>query len=529
MTATGRYSCSWLKMPSMGFYIGTFTAMHSVLFLLFSLLSFIGLFRENYLFSIAIFMIVAIPFFTFFCNISMLFFGREYRKNSKSSYWDWTSLCYSLLILIDIGLLTAAFLTGARTSSLIIDRHFMFFMAFALNVFITFFLVSLPSALCNILAKRIVLIVGMLCHVCGVVLLWIAFNILMAHGCEDRSIASALFNMLPYRIFLNSGIPCFFSFLFLLSIVLTVFGYLSHLVIVASSSSAELKNAFSKPVIFFICLPIAVQAVAFVSSREMKITYSVMKPQFKVPLTVEGLEILYYAGESHDELFWNKFNSMAASLVVDDSENAFATISEMIDKVGTIPKCRRDFTSYISGKSSDLDSVFAYCVRLRDLMQKSIESKDAQEAAKMARRALKVDTLLLGDVYASAGLWHIFICKDILLPFAESGLVSAENLNEIKVALAANEKIIEGFFYNVSFWHTLCLCEMWKNMQSVDRIDVGIGNEMPVPSLNELFYVFPQQHCACWKHEARKFKGDNPVMLKMRDEAFEACRILSSF
>ena len=92
MTDTS-YSCSSLKMPGMTFYLGTFTAVPSLLYCLFSFLAFFGLFKDGFSLPLTVFFAFALPLFTFFCNISMLYFGRLYRKNHKSSYWDWTSVC----------------------------------------------------------------------------------------------------------------------------------------------------------------------------------------------------------------------------------------------------------------------------------------------------------------------------------------------------------------------------------------------------------------------------------------------------
>ncbi len=516
-------------MPSMSFYIGTFTAIHSVLYCLFSILSFTGLFKESFLLSINILSLFSLPFFTFFCNISMLYFGREYRKYYKTSYCDWTSLCYSVLILFNIVLLTAAFLTRTGTSAIFIENHSMFFAAFVINVFIPFFLVPILSAIGCGFYKKYFLTLGILCHVLGIVLMWIVFIMVMGQACDDQSIASSLFNMFPYKLFLNIKIHGFFSLLFFLAIFLTFLGYISHIFIITAINGFMLKRAFSKYVVFFICVPILFQTISFISARIIKFDYELTKTQFIVPLTVDGLEILYYNGETPNEAFWNEFNSKVASI----GKDGIKSVSEIIDKVDKIPKCHRDFTFYIGGKSQDLESVSTYCVNLKLSMLKSIKAKDAAEAMRIARRALKLDTFLLGDVYASAGLWHVFICKDILQQFAKSDFASVDNLKEINTALAENEKKIDGYYNNVNFWHTLCLSTMWEIRQKEDRIDVGGGNSMPVPSLRELFYIFPQQYCAYIRNQDKEsdnavVNGGNAVMLKMRDDAFEACRILSS-
>ena len=512
-------------MPGMTFYLGTFTAVPSILYCLFSILSFVGLFKDGFSLPLTLFFAFALPLFTFFCNISMLYFGRLYRRNRKSSYWDWTSVCYSALILLDIAFIFTAVISRPGTSGFFIERHHVVFAAFAANVLIPFFLVPLPAAVYGGSCRKYFLVTGMLCYVLGMLLTWIASMIVMAQACDDRTIAVSLFNVFPFSAFLNKDIPRFFTLLSVSAIVLFVIGYVSHICIIKRYEEKESKSVFNRFIISFIIAPIAVYIMSFASSRSMLLSYNVTKDNFKIPFNAESLERIYYNEEKPDEAFWQSFNAAASSLGK-GGNGAFSSMSSMIDKVERIPKCKRDFSDYIGGKSQDLESVFAYCRHLATAMRTSIESKESSEAMSIARRALKIDALLLGDVYASAGLWHIFVCKDIIQPFVKSGLASNENLQEIKSAMADTVDSVNKFYDGVNIWHSLCMDTLWVMRKSENRIDAGNGNYMPVPSLDELSFVFPQQYVAYCREEARGMskavKGENPVMCRMRDEAAKA-------
>ena len=160
----------------------------------------------------------------------------------------------------------------------------------------------------------------------------------------------------------------------------------------------------------------------------------------------------------------------------------------------------------------------------------SAPKKNVSEAMALARRALKIDSYLLGDIYASAGLLHTRLCT-VLALFTKSGIATSDNLSEIRNAMVENEKAVDGFYKNVNYWHALCLIELWKIRESENMMEVG-DDSMPVPSLNELKYLFPQQHCAYLRLFGRDMgsakEGGNNVIVRMREEALRACRLLTS-
>ena len=508
-------------MPGMTFYLGTFTALPSILYCLFSILSFVGLFKDGFSLPLSVFFAIALPLFTFFCNISMLYFGRLYRRNHKSSYWDWTSVCYSALILLDMAIIVTALMSKTGINGFFIEKHYIVFAAFAANVLIPFFLVPLPAAVNGGNCRKCFLLAGMLCYVLGMLLTWIASMIVMAQACDDRTIAVSLFNVFPFSALHNFGITCFFTLLSVSALALIVIGYVSHVCIIKGFEEKETKSVLNKFIALFIIAPIVVFIISFASLRSMLLSYNVKKSLFK-ELSVNSLESIYYNEEKPDDAFWQEFSAAASSLGKGGGE----ALSAMVDKVERIPKCKRDFSNYIGGKSQDLESVFSYCGHLAAAMRTSLESKEPSEAMNIVRRALKVDALLLGDVYASAGLWHIFVCKDIIQPFVKSGLASNENLQEIKSAMADTVNSVNRFYEGVNIWHTLCMDTLWTMREAENRIDAGNGNYMPVPSLTELSFVFPQQYVAYCREEARgiskAMNGENPVMRRMRDEAIEA-------
>ena len=516
-----------LKMPDMMFYLGTFTAVPSVLYCFFSVCALLGVFKGGVDASIKAISFVALPLFTFFCNISMLYFGRINRKNHRSSYWDWTALCYSILILIDIVLIFTAFASSGG-NGILVERPVLVSISLFINIFISMVLVQLPSALECGCCKRYFLCVGMLCYCLSIMLIWIISTVILVQICRNDAVANALFSTFPYRMLLNSKVPHLYYWLTSLAGLLFVVGYISHLVIVTHVEGFGISRAFNRYVVFFICVPVFIYVTSFASSFVLKNKYSNINNSLHIPLSVENLRFLYYNGEQPDELFWEKFVKEAALLKSENKDASYKVISSMLDKRTAMPKCNRDLSKFLKGDSPDLQAVFTYTECLRESMCLAIEKKDASGAMAIARRAIKIDVLLMGDVYAVCGIRHVFISEEILFPFMKSGLATTENRKEMQDAIIAIEKSIDSYFSNVNYWHTLCSRELFEILAKQNKIAMESDVEMPVLSMRAFRCLFPQQYCFFFIDELNErrmaLSGGNNVMAKIRDDAVKACR-----
>ncbi len=530
MSADGKFSCSLLKMPDMMFYLGTFTAVPSLLYCVFSVLSILGFFKEWTRVPITVLSLCALPLFTFFCNISMLYFGRMNRKNHKSSYWDWTSLCYSTLIMADIVFIILALMSNGGEKGILVEKHPLIFTAFFVNILIPTVLVPLPSAFECGHYKKYFMCAGMICYLFGIMLAWIMSIIIMAQSGNDSSIAEKLFLTFPFKMFINAKTSHFHATMTAITIVLLIIGYLSHLSIVSNIEGFSFSRAFNKYVIFFVSVPVVVYAASLSYSVVLKNRYSNVKDSLHIPLSVDNLKVLYFNGEQPNDTFWDGFIKDASLLKGTGRKDALAAMTSKIDKFAVIPKCPRDFSKYLQGNSPDLEAIFEYTVFMEESMKDAINKKNAIEAMKIVRRALKIDTLLLGDVYAICSIRHQFICEGILVPFVQSSLATKENKNEIQSTMSVLEKRIDSFYSNVNYWHTLCTRELWSIQTKHDKLTVDTGKEFPIFSYRSLMCIFPQQYCANCLAELNERKialsGGNSVMDKMRKDAIGACRDL---
>lgn len=484
---------AYIKSPDSCSYCRMFTALPAVLYIIFCILSYFKYTFERTDSFISIMAFAFIVLLFMFDNISMLLFGKIYRKNMKGMKSEWPMQCYALLMMLDICFIFYIYSSGSF-SEFFLKYNGLMTVMFMLNIFVPTLIVPLPVALKS--GKRITFLVGSVFLLLSCSYLWIIFCTIIWNGLcimGDEKLYDLLvsfYNCFPFStILLKEGCAGYIPvIIYVFALLFFIAGYCMHVYFVSYMCEERFKNAFSALTCIIISCAVGLSVIFSCTSNMMEMeTYTgkklvSMKHGRKIGL--EQLRQLYIGGESENIDFWNSMNEHYSEITeimdglfaedklevyqfykkshaiysdewFDKYSVAFEKCLPVIEKIDAeingleiIPKSSyaKDLNLAFVG---DIIVLSAYANINNYRIVKCVKNDDIANAMVYLRMAYLIEKYFVSDVRIAAGRE---CCKFTgLLYFLNSGKANETQLRELYAMLTDIYSRHSGFYENISF------------------------------------------------------------------------------
>ena len=208
-------------------YYLAFTAMPTVLYIAYSVLSFCDLLPEQIGTVFTVMGSVWVVLQLMYDNVSMLYFGRQYRKAYKGRLSDWPILCFAILTFLNLFFIT--FISGNEG---LYNTYFNFcgfmYAAFIVNVAVPAVLVPLLISFKSGTGGAMLHLASSICIIIVSTLAWMVFGGIVFQAQGEGG--SDMFLSIPFSL-LNYGTStsnAVFITLFSVFSVCLIAGYLLH-------------------------------------------------------------------------------------------------------------------------------------------------------------------------------------------------------------------------------------------------------------------------------------------------------------
>ncbi len=507
------------KLPGAMLYMLAFTAVPAILYIAYSVLSFCDMLPEQIGTVFTVMGSFWVILQLFYDHVSMLYFGRQYRKTFKGRLSDWPILCYAILTFLNLFFIT--FISGNEG---LYNTYFNFcgfmYATFIVNIVVPVVLVPLVISF-----KRGVS--GVLFHLVSSVCVWFVCTLAwMVFGCivfqSQGEGGSDMFKSVPFSLMKCKIAPSnsIFITLFSVFVVCVVVGYLLHGFFVAKLENRRLSRVFQPLTCILLALAFISYLVlfgrTFLLERRNATALASLEKAHEQSFDSANLEKLYLNMQKPDEMFWNKF------IEYSKKPDTMPQIDTLLDKCGEIPKATRNFAQSSTGTSEDLEALAAYrvfnCCRLDEALLK----KDAANANKYYHYDALLDNAFLGDIYAVAAVQRMRFSDQSTFALLKSGLLDEAQLETIYKQCYSRESKAALLLKRVSFWHDYCHIFLTEKRAGECFIEVASESFIPFISIRAAKYLFPQLYCSYYQSfNASLNEKENKALDNLRSQIFK--------
>ena len=477
-------------------YFLAFTTMPTVLYIAYSVLSFCDMLPEQIGTVFTVMGAVWIVLQLMYDNVSMLYFGRQYRKAYKGRLSDWPILCFALLTFLNLFFIT--FISGNEG---LYNTYFNFcgfmYAAFIVNVAVPVVLVPLLISFKSGTGSAILHLASSICVVIVSTLAWMVFGGIVFQAQGEGG--SDMFLSVPFSL-LNCGTSpsnAVFIMLFIVFSACLIAGYLLHGFFLAKLENRRLPRVFQPLTCILLALAFIAYLVlfgrTFLLDRRNSSALASLEKAHGYSFAVANLEKLYLNMQEPDDVFWSKFIAWSKEPAT------IPQIDTLLDECGEIPKAHRDFAQSSFGTSEDLEAMAAYRVFNCKRLDEALTKKDAPSAIKYYHYDALLDNALLGDTYALAAVQRMSFGDKTTFALLKSGLLDEAQLEVIYKQCYSRESKAALLLQRVSFWHDFCHVFLTEKRAGECFIEISQGSFIPFISIRFAKYLFPQLYCSYYQ------------------------------
>ena len=484
------------KLPGAMLYFLAFTAVPAVLYIAYSVLSFCNMLPEQIGTVFTVMGSFWVILQLFYDHVSMLFFGRQYRKTFKGRLSDWPILCYALLTFLNLFFIT--FISGNEG---LYNTYFNFcgfmYAVFIVNIAVPFVVVPLVLSFKAGAIGVLLHLVSSVCMYYVSTLAWIVFGgiVFQSQGESGRD----MFNSVPFSLMNCGSAPSDSVFIALFSAfaVCVVTGYLLHGFFIARLENRRLPRVFQPLTCILLVLAFIAYLVlfgrTFLLEHRNATALAALEKAHGQSFDTDNLEKLYLNMQKPDDAFWNKF------LDYTKTPDTMPQIDALLDKCGEIPKASRDFAKTSFGSSEDLEAIAAYRVFNCRRLDEALLKKDASSSIRFYHYDVLLDNALLGDIYALAAVQRMSFHDKSMFALLKSGLLDETQLETIYKQCYSRESKAVLLLKRISYWHDYCHVFLTKRRAEECFIEIAHGSFLPFISIRFAKYLFPQLYCSYYQ------------------------------
>ena len=500
-------------------YFLAFTAVPTVLYIAYSVLSFCDMLPEQIGTVFTVMGSFWVILQLLYDHVSMLYFGRQYRKAYKGRLSDWPILCYAILTFLNLFFIT--FISGNEG---LYNTYFnccgFMYAVFLLNIAVPMMLVPLLISFKMGAGSVLLHFVFSVCVCCVSTLAWIVFGAIVFQAQGESG--SDMFNALPFLLLNLESVPSnsVFIVLFSLFAICIVMGYLLHGLFTAKLENRRLSMVFQPLTCILLVLAFIAYLVlfgrTFLLERRNSILMASMEKAHGNSFSADNLEKLYLNRQKSDDEFWSRFIAWSKK------SDTMLQIDALLDECGEIPKATRDFTQSSLGTSEDLEAIAAYRVFNCKRMDEALQKKDASSAIKYYHYDALLDNALLGDIYALAAVQRMRFGDKSTFALLKSGLLDEPQLEGIYKQCYSRESKAALLLQRVSFWHDYCHIFLTEKRAGENFVEISPGNFIPFVSIRFSKYLFPQLYCSYYQSfNSSLNEKENIVLDNLRNQLFK--------
>ncbi len=477
-------------------YFLAFTAVPTVLYIAYSILSFCDMLPEQIGTVFAVMGSAWVILQLFYDHVSMLFFGRQYRKAYKGRLSDWPILCYAILTFLNLFFIT--FISG---NAGLYNTYFNFcgfmYAVFIVNIAVPMVLVPMLISFKMGLGSVLLHLVSSVCVIVVYSLVWMLFGGIVFQAQGEGG--SDMFKSMPFSLMNCEIAPSNGVFITLFSVfaVCVVVGYLLHGFFIAGLENRRLPRIFQP----LTCLLLAFACIAylvlfgktFLLERRNSSALRALENAHGQIFNAANLEKLYLNMQTPDETFWSKFIAWSKEPAT------MPQIDTLLDGCGEMPKAPRDFAQSSSGTSEDLEAIATYRIFNCRRLDEALLKKDASSAIKYYHYDVLLDNALLGDICALAAVQRMSFGDKSTIALLKSGLLDEPQLDAIYKQCYSRESKAALLLKRVAFWHDYCHVFLTEKRARENYIEISQGVFIPFVSIRASKYLFPQLYCSYYQ------------------------------
>ena len=511
------------KLPGAMLYFLAFTAVPAVLYIAYSVLSFCDMLPEQIGTVFTVMGSFWVILQLFYDHVSMLFFGRLYRKSFKGRLSDWPILCYALLTFLNLFFIT--FISG---NDGLYNTYFNFcgfmYAVFIVNIAVPVVLVPLVLSFKAGVASVLLHLVSSVCICFVCTLAWIVFGGIVFQSQGEGG--SDMFKSLPFSLLNCGSAPSDSVFITLFSIfaVCVVAGYLLHGFFIARLENRRLPRVFQP----LTCIVLALAFIAylvlfgrtFLLEQRNTTALAALEKVHGQLFDAANLEKLYLSMQKPDDAFWNKF------IEYSKKPDTMPQIDALLDECGEIPKASRDFSQSSSGTSEDLEAMAVYRVFNCRRLDEALLKKDTASAIKYYHYDALLDNAFLGDIYAVAAAQRMNFSDKSTFALLKSELLDEAQLEAIYKQCYSREGKAALLLKRVSYWHDYCHVFLTEKRAEECFIEIASSSFIPFISIRAAKYLFPQLYCLYYQSFNTSLnEKENTVLDNLSNQLFKQERM----
>ena len=477
-------------------YFLAFTAMPTVLYIAYSVLSFCDMLPEQIGTVFTVMGAFWVVLQLLYDNVSMLYFGRHYRKTFKGRLSDWPILCYAFLTFLNLFFIT--FISGNEG---LYNTYFNFcgfmYAAFIMNIAVPMVLVPLLLSFKSGAVSVLLHLASSASVCCVSTLTWIVFGGIVFQAQGESG--SDMFMTVPFSLLKCESAPSNAVFITLFSVfmVCVLAGYLFHGYFIAKLENRRLPRVFQPLTCILLALAFIAYLVlfgrTFLLERRNSSVLASLEKAHGYSFAPANLEKLYLNMQEPDDVFWSKFIAWSKEPAT------LPQIDTLLDGCSEIPKASRDFAQSSSGTSEDLEAMGAYRVFNCQRMDEALLKKDASSVIRFYHYDTLLDNALLGDIYALTAVQRMRFGDRSTFALLKSSLLDETQLGEIYKQCYSRESKAALLLKRVSFWHDYCHVYLTEKRAAECFIEISQDSFIPFVSIQYSKYLFPQLYCSYYQ------------------------------
>ena len=475
-------------------YFLAFTSVPTLLYITYGVLSYCDMLPDKIGTVFTVMASLSVVLRLFYDNISMLYFGRLYRKYFSGRLSDWPILCYSVLTILNIFFIFFISGNGGLYNAYVNSCGFMY-AVYIINIIVPVMVV--PLLLSFRVGNAWMHLICSICVLYASTAGWILFGGIVFQSLGENS--SEIFGSLPFSWFITETAPSESTFVVLcaLFIICAIVGYVLHALFIAKQENRVFSRVFLPMTYTLLSLSLisymVLLCMTFIIDKRNASSIASLENTHGITFRTSNVEKQYLNMEKPNEQFWKAFIENAKN------PDSMARIDQLLDGVSELPKFNRIFERSYSGVADDLEAVAAFRLFNSKRMDDALQKKDVDSAMKYYKYDCMLDNALLGDVYAVAAVQRMSYGDKSTLALLKSGLLDETQLGRMHKECYNREAKAALLLKRVSFWYDFCFVTLTEKRAEECFIEIPSGKFIPFVSIRFSKYLFPQLYYSYYK------------------------------
>lgn len=475
-------------------YFLAFTSVPTLLYITYGVLSYCDMLPDRIGTVFTVMASLSVILRLFYDNISLLYFGRLYRKHFSGRLSDWPILCYSILTILNIFFIVFISGNGGLYNAYVNSCGFMY-VVFISNIIVP--VMAVPLLLSFRMSSAWMHLICSVCVFYATSIAWILFGGIVFQSLGENS--SEIFASLPFSLFITETAPSESTFAIFCTIffICAVAGYILHALFIAKLENRVFSRVFlpltytllSVSLISYVVL----LSMTFIIDKKNASSLSLLESTHGIAFTSGNVEKQYLNLEKPNKQFWKAFIENV------NNTDSMAKNDQLLDNISELPKFNRDFERSYSGTADDLEAIAVFRVFNSKRMDDALQKKDVDSAMKYYKYDCMLDNALLGDVYAVAAVQRMSYGDKATLALLKSGLLDEAQLGRMHKECYNREAKAALLLKRVSFWYDFCYVSLAEKRAEECFIEIPSGKYIPFISICFSKWLFPQLYYSYYK------------------------------